>query len=166
MPPSAPPLLLTRREPVGPGGPEAEDPLRLALSARQRTSLRGHRRSLCGTDLVLHLPRGAPLLAGEWLTGPTEEAWVRVEAAPERLLAVHSGDAMALLQAAYHLGNRHVVLQLLPGELRLEEDPVLADLLRGRGLEVEPLRAPFEPEPGAYAPSHLHSHSHGAASSP
>ena len=121
---------------------------------------------ICGTDLVLQLPRGAPLLAGEWLTGPTEEGWVRVEAAPERLLAVRSGDAMALLQAAYHLGNRHVVLQLLPGELRLEEDPVLADLLRGRGLEVAALRAPFEPEPGAYAPSHLHRHSHGAASSP
>ena len=158
MPPSAPPLLLTRRESVG---PEGEPPLRLALSARQRTSLRGHRRCLCGTELVLQLPRGAPLRAGEWLSGPDEGLRVRVEAAPEGLLAVRSEDSTALLQAAYHLGNRHVVLQLLPGELRLEEDPVLADLLRGRGLEVESLRAPFEPEPGAYAPSHLHSHSHG-----
>jgi len=166
MPPSAPPLLLTRREPESPGRPEDEPPLRLALSARQRTSLRGHRRCLCGTELVLQLPRGEPLRAGEWLGGQADGPWVRVEAAPERLLTVSSSDPMALLQAAYHLGNRHVVLQLLPGELRLEEDPVLRDLLRSRGLQVEPLRAPFQPEPGAYGGSHSHDHSHSHGSTP
>jgi urease accessory protein len=62
------------------------------------------------------------------------------------------------LEAAYHLGNRHVALEIHPGELRLLEDPVLAHLLEHRGLQVTPLQAPFQPESGAYG--HAHSHVH------
>jgi urease accessory protein len=105
---------------------------------------------------VLQLPRGAALAAGEWLAPEAGELRVRVEAAPERLLAVRSTEPLALMRAAYHLGNRHVALQLLPGELRLGEDPVLAHLLRRQGLEVESLTAAFEPEAGAYADGHPH----------
>jgi urease accessory protein len=85
---------------------------------------------------------------------------VRVEAAPEALLLVRSPDPLALLQAAYHLGNRHVAMELHPGELRILEDSVLADLLRQRGLALQPLEAPFEPEAGAYAGGHSHSSGH------
>ena len=84
---------------------------------------------------------------------------VRVEAAPEELLLVRAADPLELLRAAYHLGNRHVALELLEGELRLLDDPVLADLLRRRGLALERRRLPFLPEPGAYAG---HPHHHGA----
>jgi len=145
------------------GGDSA--PLRLLLTADQRTSLRGHRRSACGRDLVLQLPRGAALQPGEWLSTASGDGLVRVEAAPEALLLVRSPDPLALLQAAYHLGNRHVAMELQPGELRILEDSVLADLLRQRGLELELVEAPFEPEAGAYAGGHSHSadHSHGAA---
>lgn len=157
MPLSDPPPVLTRRglDPVAGG-----TPMRLPLTAHQRTSLRGRRRSACGSDLVLQLPRGGALEAGEWLAPESGDLRVRVEAAPEALLAVRAAEPLALMRAAYHLGNRHVAVQLLPGELRLAEDPVLADLLRQQGLAVEALTAAFEPEAGAYATAHHH---HGGA---
>ena len=146
------------------------EPLRLLLTADQRTSLRGHRVSACGRDLVLQLPRGAALQPGEWLSTASGDGLVRVEAAPETLLLVRSPDPLALLQAAYHLGNRHVAMELHPGELRILEDSVLADLLRQRGLAVDTVLAPFEPEAGAYAGGHSHSsghaHSHGHGHGP
>ena len=162
------PLVLVHR--LAPGERDGEqgdgvDPLRLLLTADQRTSLRGHRVSACGRDLVLQLPRGAALQPGEWLSTASGDRLVRVEAAPEALLLVRSPDPLALLQAAYHLGNRHVAMELHPGELRILEDSVLADLLRQRGLAVDTVLAPFEPEAGAYAGGHSHSsghaHSHG-----
>jgi len=158
------PLVLVHRLAPGERGGGVE-PLQLLLTADQRTSLRGHRVSACGRDLVLQLPRGAALQPGEWLCTASGDGLVRVEAAPETLLLVRSPDPLALLQAAYHLGNRHVAMELHPGELRILEDSVLADLLRQRGLAVELVLAPFEPEAGAYAgghsPSSGHAHSHG-----
>jgi urease accessory protein len=162
-------LVLVHRlatgEPGGAQGCEVE-PLRLLLTADQRTSLRGHRRSACGQDLVLQLPRGAALQPGEALSTASGDRLVRVEAAPEALLLVRSPDPLALLQAAYHLGNRHVAMELHPGELRILEDSVLADLLRQRGLAVERLKAPFEPEAGAYGSGHSHSPSTSPSHSP
>jgi len=164
-------LVLVHR--LAPGEQDGEqgcgvEPLRLLLTADQRTSLRGHRVSACGRDLVLQLPRGAALQPGEWLSTASGDGLVRVEAAPETLLLVRSPDPLALLQAAYHLGNRHVAMELHPGELRILEDSVLADLLRQRGLALETVLAPFEPEAGAYAGgnSHGHGHDHGAHDSP
>ena len=170
-------VLVHRLAPCERGGERdgGVGPLRLLLTADQRTSLRGHRRSACGRDLVLQLPRGAALQPGEWLSTASGDGLVRVEAAPEALLLVRSPDPLALLQAAYHLGNRHVAMEVHPGELRILEDSVLADLLRQRGLELELVVAPFEPEAGAYAgghgpssgqaQSHGHSHSHGPGQS-
>ncbi len=154
------PLLLEQRLGRDPKAAAAAAPLRLPLTAHERTSLRGRRCSACGRALLLQLPRGAALVPGEWLGGPGG-ARVRVEAAPEPLLRVRAADPLALLQAAYHLGNRHVALELHPGELRLLQDSVLAELLRQRGLELEALEAPFQPEAGAYGGGpHQHHHSH------
>ena len=141
-----------------PAGREPETVLRLtmALAADERSRLRGHRRSSCGRDLVLQLPRGEALEPGEWLTTADGTVRVRLEAAPEPLLVVKAAAPVDLLQAAYHLGNRHVALQVGSQELRLLEDPVLADLLRLRGLQVERLVAPFLPEAGAYGSAHGH----------
>ncbi len=163
---SATPLQLERRVPAdapelgdsdqgGGGGPV----LHLALSAHQRTSLRGRRRSSCGQELLLQLPRGPALEPGERLLPLDGRVQVVVEPAPEPVLVVRSPDPLVLLQAAYHLGNRHVSLELRPGELRLLEDGVLEELMRQRGLLIEHQLAPFLPEPGAYAiTSHSHSH--------
>jgi urease accessory protein len=160
------PLLLSRRLPQPPGveGSAGAAPLRLALAAEERNRLRGRRHSLCGRALLLQLPRGEALRPGEWLAPEHDGPLVRVEAAPEPLLVVRAPSPLALLQAAYHLGNRHVALELRPAELRLSDDPVLAHLLEHRGLVVERCQAPFQPEAGAYAgepAAHAHGHGHG-----
>jgi urease accessory protein len=165
------PLLLSRRLPHPPGAadPAADHemadpaaPLRLALAAEERTRLRGLRHSLCGQPLLLQLPRGEALRPGEWLAPEGGGPLVRVEAAPEPLLVVRAPSPLALLQAAYHLGNRHVALEVRATELRLSDDPVLAHLLEHRGLVVERCREPFQPEGGAYAGgSAPHAHGHG-----
>jgi len=154
------PLPLVHRCPGPP--PDGAPQLQLALSADERTRLRGLRRSRCGRPLLLQLERGEPLRPGEWLRAEgAGAAWVRVEAAAEPLLIVRATSTLALLQAAYHLGNRHVALEIRADELRLLQDPVLAALLEQRGLTLVALEAPFHPERGAYgAHSHDHSHSH------
>ncbi|MCS5700858.1 urease accessory protein UreE [Cyanobium sp. FGCU-52] len=151
------PLLLTRRLPPGSA---ARNPLRLPLGADARTRLRGLRQSLCGRPLLLQLPRGEALAPGELLSDEQGGVRVLVEAAPEPLLLVRAADALELLRAAYHLGNRHVALEVREGELRLLEDPVLAALLEHRGLVLERRREPFQPEGGAYAAGHGHHHHH------
>lgn len=155
----APAVVLVRRlaEPASP-----MPALQLPLTADQRTSLRGHRRSACGRDLLLQLPRAEALQPGERLLSDDGAVQVLVVAAAEPLMCVRAANPLALLQAAYHLGNRHVALELHPGELRLLQDSVLAELLRHRGLELEALQAPFQPEAGAYGggPHQHHHHSH------
>ena len=146
--------VLTDRQGKAPPPPCSDNEpvqwMTLTLAADERSRLRGHRRSSCGRDLVLQLPRGEALEPGEWLSSAAGGVLVQVEAALEPLLVVTAAAPADLLQAAYHLGNRHVALQVNSQELRLLEDPVLADLLRHRGLQVERLVAPFLPEPGAY----------------
>ena len=156
---------LVRRVSAPPAGAPAASPLTLALTAEERTRLRGRRQTLCGLELLLQLPRTEPLEPGEWLTTAGEDLWVQVEAAPEPLLLVRSPDPLALLQAAYHLGNRHVALELALDGLRLLADPVLEALLRHRGLELDTIVAPFRPEAGAYGGhqgGHHGHHHHGA----
>jgi len=132
--------------------------LQLSLSADQRTSLRGHRRSDCGQDLLLQLPRGTALQPGEWLLCADRRQAVQVQAACESLLRVRASGPLDLLQAAYHLGNRHVALELHSDHLLLQHDSVLLELLQQRGLQVEAIDGPFQPEAGAYGGGHGHDH--------
>jgi urease accessory protein len=148
------PLLLCRRLPVS---EPVAGALRLALGAEERTGLRGLRHSSCGRALLLQLPRGEALVPGELLAPAEGEQLVQVEAAPEALLRVRAHRPLALLQAAYHLGNRHVAMEIHTNELRLLRDSVLAQMLEHRGLAVEAMVAPFYPEGGAYGHSHSHS---------
>ena len=155
MPAAVTSILLVARRPGGDQPPV--DCLRLPLRADERCSARGHRRSACGRDLLLQLPRGSVLEPGELLLSDDGQVQVLVEAAAEPLLRVRSQEPLALLQAAYHLGNRHVAMELHRDALLILEDSVLEDLLQQRGLEVLRLTAPFRPESGAYA-SHQHAH--------
>jgi len=152
MTPAATPLVLCRRQ-AGPP-PIGADRLQLALTAEERTRLRGRRQTLSGEPVVLQLPRDQPLQPGEWLRPAEGPAWVEVVAAAEPLLEVHADDGLALLQAAYHLGNRHVPVEIGTAALRLLDDPVLAHLLEHRGLRLSRLAAPFHPEAGAYSHGH------------
>ncbi len=117
-----------------------------------------------GRTLGVFLPRGTAVRGGDVLVAE-DGSLIVVKAAPQAVLVVRHcsqhGSAFDLLRAAYHLGNRHVQLELQPDRLLLEPDHVLADMLRSMHLIVSEERTAFEPESGAYAAgSHGHAHGH------
>ena len=111
--------------------------------SRQRAALDS------GEEAGLFLPQGTMLRGGQLLLAKDGRV-VMVLASIEPLYEVESGDAHLLTRAAYHLGNRHVALEIGPGYLRLQQDYVLKTLLEKLGLDVREVNAPFEPEAGAY----------------
>jgi urease accessory protein len=113
-----------------------------------------------GREAAVMLPRGTSLRDGDVLKGDGD-VLVRVRAAAESLSFARAADPHLLLRGAYHLGNRHVPVQLGDGWLAYEHDHVLDDMVRGLGLAVEARRAPFEPEGGAFQHGHGHAHGHG-----
>jgi len=134
---------------------EATLTLTLPFDARQKSRLRATLDD--GRELRLFLPRGTVLRDGDRLR-TTSGLIVAVRAADETVSTVLA-PAAGLVRAAYHLGNRHVALQIGGGWLRYQHDHVLDDMVRGLGYELRVELAPFEPEPGAYAHSHEHAHS-------
>jgi urease accessory protein len=102
------------------------------------------------------LPRGEILRGGDLVTA-SDGRVIEVIAAPEKLLHVQCAHASDLAKAAYHLGNRHVPVQVGDGFLRLAADHVLEEMLHKLGAKVTHVEAPFEPEAGAYAGGH-HQH--------
>ena len=155
--------------------PDAEAPvdgeLRLPFDARVRSRARWRvaRGALSGRDIGLDLPRGGVLRDGDRVGTTDGAATLRVAAATEQLLHVRANDAVALARLAYHLGNRHVPVEVgadaSGGWLRLQLDHVLEHMVQGLGGAVEVVSAPFEPESGAYAGGHAHhGHADGDAS--
>jgi urease accessory protein len=120
-----------------------------------------------GRALGVFLPRGTAVRGGDALLAE-DGSLIVVKAAPQAVLVVRHcsehGTPFDLLRAAYHLGNRHVQLELQPDHLKIEPDHVLADMLRSMHLIVTEEQAAFEPEGGAYAAQgHAHGHTHGQA---
>jgi len=142
-----------------------DDTVALIYDERQKSRQKITTRN--GVVLGLFLPRGTILRHGDILLAD-DGSCIRVEAAPEQLSVIESHDDFQLLRAAYHLGNRHVMLQIAPGKLAYQHDHVLDDMVRGLGLVVDCVTAQFHPEAGAYH-SHAaqggHTHSHGHAHS-
>ncbi|WOB09494.1 urease accessory protein UreE [Piscinibacter gummiphilus] len=120
-----------------------------------------------GRTLGVFLPRGSVVRGGDVLVAE-DGSLIKVIATPQPVLVVRTcpehGTPLDLLRAAYHLGNRHVQLEVQPDHLHLEPDHVLADMLRHMHLIVTEELAPFEPEGGAYAAGghggHGHAHEH------
>jgi urease accessory protein len=119
-----------------------------------------------GRRLAVVLARGTLVRGGDVLVAE-DGSLVSVRAAPQPLLLVQPcpdhGSAFDLLRATYHLGNRHVAIELQSDHLKIEPDHVLAQMLEQMHLVVRPVQAPFEPEAGAYsthATPHGHSHPH------
>ena len=118
-----------------------------------------------GRRIGVFLPRGGAVRGGDILVAE-DGSLIAVKARAEPLLAVTvgaHGTPLDLLRAAYHLGNRHVPLEVTPTRLQLEPDHVLAEMLKRMGLVVETVEAPFEPEGGAYDSAvgdHGHDHHH------
>ena len=122
-------------------------PFERRRKARQRATLDS------GEAVALMLPRGSSLRDGDLLA--TDAGFVvAVVAGAEPVSTVRSSDARALTRAAYHLGNRHVPVEIGDGWLRYLADHVLDDMLRRLGLSPVAEHAPFEPESGAYAHAH------------
>ncbi len=134
------------------GGSAAQAQLKLPFDMRQKSRLRT--RLVDGEEAWLMLPRGEILRGGDLLLAADGRV-VAVVAEIEDVLHVAGMSATELARAAYHLGNRHVPVQVGDGFLRIAADHVLAEMLRGLGATLTPMRAPFEPEAGAYG-------SHGA----
>jgi len=127
---------------------------RLYLTAADRHRSVGQGTAEGGTLCQWRLPRSTLLLPESYLGTPQGDRWVQVLACPEPVFTVTSPDPLLLLQAAYHLGNRHVALEITVDYLRLSPDPVLLHLLTDHlQVTVREEIAPFFPALGAY-----HSH--------
>ena len=149
-------LELTERVDRGEPGATLTLPLEKRIRSRQRVTLDD------GTEAGVFLQRGQVLKEGD-LLGSAGGLIVQVRAAAEPVSEVRCDDPLLLARACYHLGNRHMSVQIGQGLLRYQHDHVLDDMLRGLGLQPTFVEAPFEPEPGAYggsAQGHGHSHSH------
>ena len=130
-----------------------DDRLVLPFERRQKSRLRTRLES--GMEVGLFLERGTILRDGDFLR--TEEGMlVRVVAAPEQVYLVRCESGLQLTRAAYHLGNRHVPLEIGDGWLKLKCDSVLRDMLLGLGATVSAAELPFDPEAGAYGGGHSH----------
>ncbi len=130
----------------------------LPFDVRQKSRFRASLDN--GEEVGVILPRGAILREGDCLRADQGEV-VMIKAAQETVSSVHVSDPLLLARAAYHLGNRHVPLQITAQGLRYLHDHVLDDMIRLMGIDVICEQAPFEPEAGAYSGGgHGHHHSH------
>ena len=153
-------LRLTRCAPA-----EAAPAATLRLGFEDRRRSRQLARLDDGREVGLNLPRGTILRDGDRLAGEEDALVVLVRASPETLSVARTSDGHLLARAAYHLGNRHVPLQVAPDHLAYQHDHVLDGMVRDLGLTVTTERAAFEPEAGGYrhegSERHGHTHGHG-----
>jgi urease accessory protein len=123
---------------------------------------RRHRRRILlrteqGREVLLDLPQAMRLRDGDGLAVEAGGV-VRVCARPEKLLEIHAHDEGDMVRIAWHLGNRHLPVQLLGDRIRIRADHVIRDMVEGLGGHANEVEAPFDPEPGAYAGGHHHQH--------
>lgn len=124
------------------------DILELAYDTRKKSRFKAE--AVGGEELGVMLPRGRVLRDGDVLADESG-GYLRIVAATELVSRVVSADPSLLARAAYHLGNRHVPLQVSEGWLSYQHDHVLDTMVQGLGLEVSTTQASFEPEEGAYS---------------
>lgn len=136
----------------------ATDSVALAYDERKRSRLKVTLAS--GIEAGIFLERGDHLHGGDKLVAEDGSTVVEILAAPENLIEAIADSPLLFARTAYHLGNRHVPVQILPtdngGKLRFQADHVLADMARGLGCSVGETEAPFQPESGAYGGGHHH----------
>ena len=136
----------------------ATDSVALVYDERKRSRLKVTLAS--GQEAGIFLERGDHLHGGDKLAAEEGSAVVEILAAPEKLIEALADTPLLFARAAYHLGNRHVPVQILPteagGRLRFQTDHVLAEMARGLGCSAVDTIAPFQPEAGAYGGGHHH----------
>ncbi len=149
-------MLIRTRIPAADCPPDALAAQALELTAAQRRRCR-QRIEVDGLDLGIALPPGTTLEPGDQLLADDGQRF-EVCAAAETVVRIRSDDATTLARAAYHLGNRHVAVEVGAGYLAIEPDPVLEAMLAQIGVHCEPAMLPFQPESGAYGGGHRHGH--------
>ena len=132
----------------------------VALTFDERKRGRLKIKTLNGLDAGIQIERGQVMRHDSILVSENGDV-LKVKAAPEVVSSAYIKDATLFARACYHLGNRHVSLQVGEGFLRFQKDYVLDDMLHGLGIHVTHEEAEFEPENGAYAKGSGHAHSHG-----
>jgi urease accessory protein len=135
--------------------PDILGTLRLPYEIRQKSRFRTT--LVDGSEVGVVIDRGSVLRGGDYLR-TADHRYVLVEAAPESVSRVSHDDSAVLARTAYHLGNRHVPLQVSDCWLRYLHDHVLDEMCQQLGMTVEHESAPFEPEAGAYSTGHGHHH--------
>jgi len=125
----------------------ASDSLSLDFDARHRRRIR--MTSDCGQEVLLDLPKTVAMSDGDGLQ-LEDGRWLRICAAPEPIVQITHPDPMQLTRIAWHLGNRHLPTQMCQHELRIRPDHVIEHMLEGLGARLTHLKAPFQPEGGAY----------------
>ncbi|MBE9051613.1 urease accessory protein UreE [Nostocales cyanobacterium LEGE 11386] len=146
-------LTFTQRHPPN---PDVVVTFTLALTAEERTRSRHRWETEDGKVVFLRLPRGTVLRDGDILQDETNDSLMRVAAKAEPVLTVLAATPLLLMRAAYHLGNRHVPVEITSSYLRLSPDSVLQTMLVQLGLEIKAEILPFQPELGAYGHNHAH----------
>ena len=134
---------------------ENQATLTLPFELRQKSRLKATLDN--GIEVGLMLQRGGLLRGGDLLRAE-DGLIIKIIAAAESVSKVIHNDPLMLMRASYHLGNRHVPLQITEDYLCYTHDHVLDDMVKGLGLQVECVMAPFEPEGGAYGGGHKHGH--------
>ena len=134
------------------------DTLTLAYDDRWRR--RARMVSDGGIEFLLDLPEATELAAGMALA-LSDGRQIAIVPAPEPLTEVRADDALHLTRLAWHLGNRHLPVQIEPARLLIRQDRVLEDMLRQLGAALHEVQEPFSPEGGAYGMGRTHGHSHG-----
>lgn len=140
-------------------GNTAENTDKVSLTFEQRQKSRAQAVTDSGQKIGWFIERGYVLSDGDSLVANDGQQFA-VVAAAERLSEAATDDPLLLTRAAYHLGNRHVPLQVDKNALSYQHDHVLDDMVRGLGLSVAVVEKPFHPESGAYHTGHSHGHSH------
>lgn len=130
--------------------------LTLALIAEDRTRSRQRFMTVEGEEVNLQLQRGTVLREGDILADEHDQAIAIIVAKPEPVVTVTASHPLEFLRAAYHLGNRHISLEITETYLRLTPDSVLEDMVLQMGLTVTHEIQPFQPESGAYHHHHDH----------
>ena len=124
--------------------------LKLTLSSDERRILRGKRLSDCDQEIILQLPRNGKLNDGDILLTNKSSFYVEIIAKKENLIEISSKSKLELIKTAYHLGNRHVEVEIKKDILLTKDDHVIENMLKNFDVEITNIRIKFFPETGAH----------------
>jgi urease accessory protein len=148
-------MHVTQILPAGTWDPERERD-RVLVDYDRRFRRRIVLTTLLGSEVLIDLPQAVRLRDGDGLL--VQSGVIRVCAQAEQLMEIHAHSEGELIRIAWHLGNRHLPVQLLDDRIRIRSDHVIATMVRGLGGHVERIQAPFDPEAGAYSGGGEHHH--------